>query len=115
MLEPGAAAVVAAFRGGAWPARKVTFETGVHMAEQEIGVVTHYFDRISVAAIRLTSGTLKSGDVIRIEGHSTDLEQVVASIQIEHLSVTQAKQGDEIGIKVRERVHEHDKVFKVED
>ena len=85
------------------------------MAEQQIGVVTHYFDKISVAAIRLTSGTLKSGDVIRIEGHSTDLEQVVASIQIEHLSVTQAKQGDEIGINVRERVHQHDKVFKVED
>ena len=85
------------------------------MAEQEIGMVTHYFDKISVAAIRLTSGTLRSGDVIRIDGHSTDLEQVVASIQIEHLSVTAAKKGDEIGIKVREPVHEHDKVFKVED
>jgi putative protease len=85
------------------------------MAEQEIGVVTHYFDKISVAAIRLTSGTLRSGDAIRIQGHSTDLEQVVSSIQIEHLSVTEAKQGDEIGIKVSEPVHEHDKVFKAED
>jgi len=85
------------------------------MAEQEIGVVSHYFDKISVAAIRLTSGAIRSGDVIRIEGHSTDLEQVVSSIQIEHLSVTKAKQGDEIGIKVSEPVHEHDKVFKVED
>jgi len=85
------------------------------MAEQEIGVVTHYFDKISVAAIRLTNGALRSGDVIRIEGHSTDLEQVVSSIQIEHLSVTGAKQGDEIGIKVSKPVHEHDKVFKVED
>jgi len=85
------------------------------MAEHEIGVVTHYFDKISVAAIRLTSGTLRSGDVIRIEGHSTDFEQVVSSIQIDHLSVTEAKQGDEIGIKVTEPAHEHDKVFKVED
>ena len=85
------------------------------MAEQEIGMVTHYFDKISVAAIRLTSGTLRSGDVIRIEGHSTDLQMLVSSIQIEHLSVTEAKQGDEMGIKVSERVHEHDKVFKVED
>ena len=85
------------------------------MAEQEIGVVTHYFDKISVAAIRLASGSLRSGDTIRIEGHSTDFEQVVSSIQIEHLSVTGAKQGDEIGIKVIEPVHEHDKVFKVED
>jgi U32 family peptidase len=85
------------------------------MAEQEIGVITHYFDKISVAAIRLRSGTLRSGDVIRIEGHSTDLEQMVSSIQIEHLSVTEARQGDEIGIKVTKPVHEHDKVFKVED
>jgi putative protease len=85
------------------------------MAEQEIGAVTHYFAKISVAAIRLTSGTLRSGDVIRIEGRSTDLEQVVSSIQIEHLSVTGAKQGDEIGIKVIKPVHQHDKVFKVED
>jgi hypothetical protein len=44
------------------------------MAEQEIGVVTHYFGKISVAAIRLTRGTLRSGDVIRIEGHSPDLQ-----------------------------------------
>jgi len=85
------------------------------MAEQEIGAVTHYYDKISVAAIRLTSGILKSGDAIRMRGHSTDLQQVASSIQIEHLSVTEAKQGDEIGIKVSERVHEHDKVFKVED
>ena len=85
------------------------------MAEQEIGVVTHYFDKISVAAIRLTNGALRSGDVIRILGHSTDLEQAVSSIQIEHSSVTAAKPGDEIGIKVDEPVHEHDKVFKVED
>ena len=85
------------------------------MAEQEIGAVTHYFAKISVAAIRLKSGTLRSGDTIRIEGHSTDLEQVVSSIQIEHLSVTEARPGDEIGIKVIEPVHEHDKVFKVQD
>lgn len=85
------------------------------MAEQEIGAVTHYFDKISVAAIRLAKGTLRSGDVIRIEGHSTDFEQVVSSIQIEHLSVTEAKQGDAIGIKVTKPVHEHDKVFRVED
>ena len=85
------------------------------MAEQEIGVVTHYFDKISVAGIRLTSGTLRGGDTIRIEGHSTDLEQVVSSIQIEHLSVTEARPGDEIGIKVSELVYEHGKVFKLED
>jgi putative protease len=85
------------------------------MAEKEIGVVSHYFDRIEVAAIRLTGGSIKSGDLIHIRGHSTDFQQTVASMQIEHEAVSDAKAGDEIGIKVEERVHEHDKVFRVED
>ena len=85
------------------------------MAEQEIGVVTHYFDRIEVAAIRLTKGALKTGDTIHIGGHSTDFGQVVASIQIEHEAVPEAKPGDEVGIKVDQPVHEHDKVFRVVD
>jgi translation elongation factor EF-1alpha len=85
------------------------------MAEQEIGVVSHYFDRIEVAAIRLTTGVLRSGDKIHIRGHSSDFQQVVASIQIEHAAVAEAKAGDEIGIKVDQQVHEHDKVFKIED
>jgi len=83
------------------------------MAEQEIGVVTHYFDKISVAAIRLKAGALKAGDVVRIRGHAGDLELTVASMQIEHQAVTEAKAGDDIGIKVTGPVHEHDKVFKV--
>jgi translation initiation factor IF-2 len=85
------------------------------MSGQEIGIVTHYFDKIAVGAIRLTKGNLKTGDTIHIRGHATDLQQVVASIQIEHETVTEAKAGDEIGIKVSDRVHEHDKVFKIKD
>jgi len=83
------------------------------MAEQEIGVVTHYYDKIQVAAIRLTKGSLKTGDTIHILGHVTDVKQVVASLQIEHAVVPEAKKGDEIGVKVDERVHEHDQVFKI--
>ncbi|MFH0915270.1 MAG: hypothetical protein V1912_02325 [bacterium] len=85
------------------------------MAEQEIGMVTHYFDKIEVGAIRLTKGGLKTGDKIHIQGHSTDFQQAVESIQIEHEAVSEAKRGDEIGIKVDDRVHEHDKVFKLGD
>jgi len=85
------------------------------MAEQEIGVVTHYFDRIEVAAIRLTKGALKTGDRIHIGGHATDFGQVVASIEIEHKALPEAKLGDEIGIKVDQPVHEHDKVFRIEE
>ena len=85
------------------------------MAEQEIGLVTHYYDRIEVAAIRVTKGDLSTGDKIHFNGHGTDFEQVVGSMQIDHAAVTKAKPGDEIGLKVDERVHEHDRVFKVVD
>ena len=85
------------------------------MAEQEIGVVTHYFDKIAVAAIRLTKGGLKAGERIHIHGHSTDFRQVVGSMQIEHQTVTAANLGDEIGIKVEQPAHEHDTVSKVAD
>ena len=85
------------------------------MAEQEIGVVSHYFDRIQVAAIRLTKGGLKAGDTLHLKGHATDFRQTVASMQIEHATVSEAKKGDEIGVKVDQQVHEHDTVFKVAD
>ena len=85
------------------------------MAEREIGVVSHYFDRIGVAAIKLTEGDLKTGATVHIRGHSTDFYQVVGSMQIEHLSVSEAYAGDEIGIKVDQPAHVHDKVYLVED
>ncbi|MCZ7663183.1 MAG: hypothetical protein M5U22_09785 [Thermoleophilia bacterium] len=82
-------------------------------AEQEIGVVTHYFSRIGVGAIRLIGGTLRLGDSIHILGHTTDLEQVVESMEIEHQLVTEAQTGQEVGIRVLDHVRDHDKVFKV--
>ena len=83
------------------------------MAEEiEIGKVTDYFARIEVAGIDLTQ-TLRVGDRIRLKGHTTDFEQVVASIQIEHESVEEAKAGDKIGIKVSERCRGGDTVYKL--
>ncbi|HDN95439.1 MAG TPA: translation elongation factor-like protein [Thermoplasmatales archaeon] len=81
---------------------------------EEIGEVTHYFSKISVAAIKITNGNLKIGDKIRIKGATTDFEQVVESMEINKQKIDEAKPGDEIGIKVKERVREGDKVYKVE-
>lgn len=81
---------------------------------EEIGEVIHYFSKISVAAIKITNGNLKIGDKIRIKGATTDFEQVVESMEINKQKIDEAKPGDEIGIKVRERVREGDKVYKVE-
>jgi putative protease len=82
------------------------------MPEVEIGKVASYFARIGVAAIELT-GELKVGDAIHIQGHTTDFNQEVESMQIEHESVEKAEAGQGIGIKVRERVRERDTVYRV--
>lgn len=84
------------------------------MAEMEVGRVSHYFNKINVAAIDLT-GTLSIGDTIHVKGHTSDWTQTVDSIQIEHDSVEKAGPGDSIGILVPEHAHVHDVVYKVED
>jgi len=83
------------------------------MNETKIGEVTHYFNKIGVAAIKITSGQLKKGDTIHIKGHTTDFTQEIDSIQVEHQPVEVANTGDEIGIKVDNVVREGDEVFKV--
>jgi putative protease len=80
--------------------------------KKEIGKVTHFFDKISVAIIELAAG-LKKGDKISIEGHGKTVEQTVDSMQIEHEAVEKAKKGDAIGLKTSEEVKENDKVFKL--
>ncbi len=80
--------------------------------EEEIGRVVDYFARISVAGIDLT-GKLSAGDTIHIKGHTTDLEQVVESIQVEHDQVEEAGAGDKIGVKVSDRCRGGDHVYRV--
>ena len=79
--------------------------------ETEIGEVMTYYANIGVAAIELTSG-VNVGDTIIFRGFTTDLEQKVDSMQIEHDSVQEAKAGDEIGIKVPGKVRKNDRVYK---
>ena len=81
--------------------------------EEPIGVVTHYFGHLSVAAVRLDTGTLSVGDTIRIIGHTSDFRQKVESLQIEHEEVSEVGRRQEFGLKVKEHVREHDVVYKV--
>jgi putative protease len=83
------------------------------MAEQKIGVVTHYFAKIGVAAVRITDGELRVGDTIHIEGHTSDFTQTVQSMQVEHVAVEVARAGEEIGLKMTEYVRENDLVYRV--
>ena len=83
------------------------------MVEEKIGVVEHFFTHISVAAIRITDGELKVGDTIHIVGANTDFKQKIESMEINRNPVQVVKPGDDVGIKVKDRVREHDVVYKV--
>ncbi len=82
------------------------------MPEVEVGTVTHYYGHINVAIVQLTDN-LKVGDNVHIKGHTSDFNQEVSSMQIEHKDISEAKAGDIIGMKVFQKVHPHDKVYKV--
>ena len=81
--------------------------------EKEIGKVTHFFGKISVAVIEL-SDELRVGDVIKIVGRGKEFTQTVSSMQIEHKNIEVAKAGQTIGLKVDQPVKEGDVVYKVE-
>lgn len=83
------------------------------MEKKKIGFVSNYFSKISVAAIEITEGAVSVGDTLHFLGHTTDIESKVHSMQIEHNSVTEAKKGDSVGVKVPEKVREGDKVYKI--
>ncbi len=82
------------------------------MAEQPVGTVSHYYSKLEVAGIELSS-ELKLGDTIHILGHTSDFTQTVGSIQIEHETVDSAQAGDPVAVKVNERVRVHDQVLLV--
>jgi translation elongation factor EF-Tu-like GTPase len=77
----------------------------------EVGKVAHFFSKINVAVIDVT-GTISVGDEIFIKGPTTDIEQTIDSMEIEHEKVKQATAGQSIGMKVAGRVRENDTVYK---
>jgi hypothetical protein len=82
------------------------------MKEKEIGRITHFFPHIPAGVIEL-KGELAVGDTIHIKGHTTDLTEVIESMQIDNKPVQKGKRGDDIAIKITDRVRIHDTVYKV--
>ena len=80
---------------------------------ERIGVVSHYYSHLSVATLRLESGTLRVGDVIHIRGHTTDFSQRVESLEVNNAPVTEVGPNDDFGLKVIQHAREHDVVYKV--
>ena len=83
------------------------------MAEEKVGEVVKFFAKPCVAAIKITVGEVKIGDAIRIIGHTTDITNILESMEIDNQKVEKAVAGDFIGIKVSDRVRQGDEVFKV--
>ena len=83
------------------------------MVEEKIGIVEHFFNKVSVAAIKIIDGELKIGDTVHFVGSSTDFKQKIETMEINRNPVEIVKKGDEVGIKVCDRVREHDVVYKI--
>jgi len=83
------------------------------MAEDQVGVVINFYAKPSVAAIKVTGGSIRKGDLLKYKGHTTDFTEEVTSMEIENQPVEEAKAGDLVGLKVKERVREKDKIYKV--
>ena len=82
------------------------------MAQKKpIGKVTHYYDKINVAILKLSS-PLKTGEEVEFKGTTTDFKQSIDSMEVDHEKVKKAKKGEVIGVKVDEKVREHDLVYR---
>ncbi|MFO7785007.1 MAG: translation elongation factor-like protein [Thermodesulfobacteriota bacterium] len=84
------------------------------MPEEEVGVIVKFFAKPSVAAVKATGG-IQVGDRLHYRGATTDFTEEVASMEVDNQAVDKAKEGDLVGIKVKERVRENDKVLRVTD
>ena len=80
--------------------------------EERVGTVTHYFGHLSVAAVRMESGSLRIGDTIHVVGRTSDFRQRIESMQVEHEPVSEVRAGQEFGLKVTDHARENDIVYK---
>ena len=85
------------------------------MPEEEVCVVVKYFAKPGVAAVKVTRGSIKQGDLLKYKGYTTDFTEEVTTMEIDRQPIEEANVGDMIGLKVKERVRENDTVLKVED
>lgn len=79
-----------------------------------MGTVTHYYDKIGVAVVKLTAGDLKIGDQVKLVGKDgQEFTEDITSMQIEHAAIDIAKKGDEFGIKTQKPVKTPSPITKV--
>ena len=82
------------------------------MAEELVGSITHYFAKPEVGVVKL-GAEIKIGDILHFRGHTTDFQQKITSMQVDHGAVESATAGTEVAIKLKERVRSGDEVYVV--
>ena len=102
-----------AMKRKAAPKKAAAKKAAPKLTAKPIGEITHFFDKISVAVVKL-SAPLSVGDKIRIEGHGQSFTQQVKSMQIEHDQIKTAKKGQEIGMKTAKPAKDGDLLFKAD-
>ena len=88
-------------------------EVGI-MADEEkkVGVVTHYYNKIGVGIVKFDQ-PVKPGDTLHFKGHTSDFKQTISDMEFDHKKIQETKKGQEVGLKVDQKVHEHDQVYLV--
>ena len=81
--------------------------------EERIGSVIKFFDKTSIAAVKLDFGDLAVGDTVRIKGMSTDFTQKIEDLEFDHKPVRNASRGQFTGIKLSHPAKPFDLVYKV--
>jgi len=79
--------------------------------EEEIGTIDHYYNHAHIAGIHVENGRLKVGDRIHVRGYTTDFEEEITSMQVNHTDVREVGEGAHVGVPVHERVRVHDRVY----
>ena len=77
----------------------------------QIGIVTHYYDKIGVAVVEVKSQSIKVGDMVKISGHDNEFKQEITSLQIEHNHVSEVPVGETAGMKVDKAVKAGDVLY----
>jgi len=97
------------------PVKKTVKKVAPRKAKEKLaGEVVHYFDHIKVAVIKLKTPLAVGGNIRIVGGQDTDFKQKVQSMEVEHKKIVKAKKGQEVGMKVKEKVRDGYKVFKVD-
>lgn len=78
-----------------------------------IGEVTHFYGHLNVAIVKFNKA-VKVGTEVKFKGVTTDFNEAISSMQFEHKPIEAAKKGQEVGIKVSQKVREGDEVYEAE-